>query len=172
MITRARILAKIAKDNDGELDGLSDELLEQLIDTEVQKLGARIGSTPRTSRARSTAGETETQENPRRRRPRTAIVPARTAAKWLKLKAVADKVDAAYHKMTKSYDDLRKISDLLGRLKRKRTAQASYARDQLQAEHTRIERRLAKETAAYKKTQSAYLKAIKVANKKPAKKRR
>ena len=112
------------------------------------------------------------EENPRRRRPRTAIVPARTAAKWLKLKAVADKVDAAYHKMSKSYDDLRKIADLLGRLKRKRTAQADYARDQLQAEQTRVERRLVKETAAYKKAQATYLKAIKVANKKPKRRSR
>jgi hypothetical protein len=116
--------------------------------------------------------EPEVQENPRRRRPRTAIVPARTAAKWLKLKAVADKVDAAYHKMSKSYDDLRKIADLLGRLKRKRSAQADYARDQLQAEQTRVERRLVKETAAYKKAQATYLKAIKVANKKPKRRSR
>ena len=173
MILRARILAKIAKDNDGTLQDQPDSMLEQIIEMETLKLGQRIGSTPRTRRARGAAGgEAETQENPRRRRPRTALVPARTAAKWLKLKAVADKVDAAYHKMSKSYEDLRKLADLLGRLKRKRSAQADYARDQIQAEQTRVERRLVKETAAYKKAQATYLKAIKVANKKPAKKRR
>jgi hypothetical protein len=119
MILRARILAKTAKENDGTLQDQPDSMLEQIIEMETVKLGQRIGSTPRTRRARGAAGgEAETQENPRRRRPRTALVPARTAAKWLKLKAVADKVDAHYHTMSKSYEDLRKIADLLGRLLR------------------------------------------------------
>lgn len=118
-------------------------------------------------------GEEEVQENPRRRPSarRTTSLVKRLPQKW----AAIQKAQASVSKIAASANaadlKLSKTKALLMRLKGRRTAQAKYARQQLQAEATRLTRRLAKLNKDLARAHKAAISAVKAANKKPAKKR-
>ena len=119
--------------------------------------------------------EEEVQENPRRRAPsarRPTSLVKRTPQKW----AAIEKAQKHAHRLATDVNAadlaLSKVKGLLARLRGKRTAQATYARQQLQAEATRLTRRIAKLNAELARAHKATIKAVKAANKKPAKKRR
>ena len=121
-----------------------------------------------------TSGEPETQENPRRRPSarRTTSLVKRTPQKW----AAIEKAQRRSHTIAEDINDaevnLSKTKALLARLKGKRTSQATYARQQLQAEVTRITRRIAKLNKDLVRAHKAVISAVKAANKKPTNKRR
>ncbi len=115
---------------------------------------------------RPAGSDDETRENRgrvRQRKPATLRAP-RASKRFAAVTATQMKVEVLNVTLTTISRDLANVKRRLTLLKGKRTAQAKYARDQLQAEQTRLQRRIEKVEAQRDRAKAAVARAVKAAN--------